>query len=47
MQHISGTWKRRGWEYQVMKDPETHEAFRVNGVQLISYRELAALRLNK
>ncbi len=47
MQRISGTWKRRGWEYEVMKDPETHAAFKTNGIRLISYRELAAFRLNK
>ena len=47
MKHISGTWQRRGWEYEVMKDPETHEAFRVNGIHLISYRHLAAFRQNK
>ena len=47
MQYISGTWQRRGWEYQVMKDPETHAAFKANGIHLISYRHLAAFRLNK
>lgn len=47
MKSISGTWQRRGWEYEVMKDPETHAAFKANGVRLISYRELAAFRLNK
>ncbi len=47
MQRISGTWQRRGWEYEVMKDPETHAAFKANGIHLISYRHLAAFRLNK
>ena len=47
MKSISGTWQRRGWEHDVMKDPETHAAFKTHGVKLISYRELAAMRLNK
>ncbi|MBQ6421889.1 MAG: polysaccharide deacetylase family protein [Clostridia bacterium] len=44
MQHISGTWRRRGWEHDVMKDPETHAAFKTHGVHLISYRDLVKLR---
>ncbi len=47
MQRISGTWKRRGWEYEVMKDPETHAAFKTHGIRLISYREVAAFRWNR
>jgi len=47
MKHIAGTWERRYWEYLVMKDPETHAAFKANGIHLISYRNLAALRMNK
>ena len=47
MRSISGTWQRRGWEHDVMRDPETHAAFKTHGVHLISYRELAAFRLNK
>ena len=44
MKAITGTWQRRYWEYLVMKDPETHAAFRTHGVRLISYRDLAAMR---
>lgn len=47
MKSITGTWERRYWEYLVMKDPETHAAFKANGIHLISYRHIAAFRLNK
>ena len=47
MKNITATHLRRYWEYLVMKDPETHEAFRVNGIRLIDYRELAAMRRKK
>ena len=47
MKSIAGSWERRYWEYLVMKDPDTHAAFKANGVHLISYRHLAAFRLNK
>ena len=44
MKSITGTWQRRYWEYLVMKDPETHAAFKTHGIHLISYRDLVALR---
>ena len=44
MKNITGTWQRRYWEYCVMKDPETHAAFKTHGVRLISYRDLVELR---
>ena len=44
MKNITGTWRRRGWEYEILKDPEVIEAFRVHGVRLISYRDLVELR---
>ena len=44
MKMISGTWLRRYWEYLVMKDPETHAAFKTHGIHLISYRDLVKLR---
>ena len=47
MKSITGTWQRRYWEYLVMKDPETHAAFKTHGIKLISYRELAEMRKNK
>lgn len=46
MKSITGTWQRRYWEYLVMKDPETHAAFKTHGIKLISYRELAEMRKN-
>ncbi|MBQ9946292.1 MAG: polysaccharide deacetylase family protein [Clostridia bacterium] len=47
MKSITGTWQRRYWEYLVMKDPETHAAFKTHGIRLINYRELAEMRKNK
>lgn len=44
---ITGTAVRRYWEYLVMKDPETIAAFKTHGIQLISYRDLVALRNKK
>lgn len=41
---ITGSWRRRSWEYRVMKDPETHAAFKTHGIHLISYRDLVKLR---
>ena len=47
MKAITGTWERRYWEYLVMKDPETHQAFKDSEVKLISYRDLVELRKKK
>lgn len=47
MKSFTGTWQRRYWEYLVMKDPETHAAFKTHGIRLINYRELAEMRKNK
>ena len=47
MKSITGTWQRRYWEYLVMKDPETHAAFKTHGIHLISYRDLVELRKKK
>lgn len=44
MKHIAGTWERRGWEYRVMLDEETHKTFRDAGIRLISYRDLKKMR---
>ena len=44
MKSITGTWQRRYWEYLVMKDPETHAAFKTHGVHLISYRDLTEMK---
>lgn len=47
MRAITGTAQRRYWEYLVMKDEETHAAFRTHGIKLISYRDLVKLRKEK
>ena len=47
MKSITGSWVRRGWEYELMKDPVTHAYFRDNGIELISYRELVKMRREK
>ncbi|MBQ7545554.1 MAG: polysaccharide deacetylase family protein [Clostridia bacterium] len=47
MQKITGTWQRRGWEYELMKDPVTHKYFKDHGIELISYRELVKMKSHK
>ncbi len=44
LQMITGTWQRRGWEYEMMKDPVTHQYFKDQGIELISYRELVQMK---
>ena len=41
---ITGSWVRRGWEYELMKDPVTHQFFKDKNIELISYRELVAMK---
>ena len=41
---ITGRWLDRVWEYQLMKDPYTHEYLKKHGVELISYRELIEMK---
>ena len=41
---FSGSWRRRSWEYQLMKDPVVRDFFDANGIRLIGYRELSGLR---
>ena len=41
---ITGLWRDRVWEYELMKDPYTHEFLKKHGVELISYRELIAMK---
>ncbi len=41
---ITGTWRRRGWEYELMKDPVTHQYFKDQGIELINYRDLVAMK---
>lgn len=41
---ITGRWLDRVWEYQLMKDPYTHEYLKKHGVELISYRDLIRMK---
>jgi hypothetical protein len=41
---ITGRWKDRVWEYQLMKDPYVHKYLKDHGVELISYRELIKMK---
>ena len=41
---ITPNWFQRVWEYDLMKDPATHETLRAHGVTLISYRDLKELK---
>ena len=44
LKSITGTWQRRGWEYELMKDPATYRFFESCNIQLISYRDLVKMR---
>lgn len=44
LKSITGTWERRGWEYELMKDPLTHRAFADSNIKLINYRDLAKMK---
>ncbi len=47
MKNITGSWERRYWEYLLMKDEKTHEFFKNNDIELISYRELLEMKGKK
>lgn len=40
----TGAWERRVWEYRIMNDPKTKQHIEANGIKLINYRDLAAMR---
>ena len=44
LKSILGLWRDRVWEYQLMKDPYTHEYLKQHGVALISYRDLERIK---
>ncbi len=44
---ITSVWKDRVWEYQLMKDPATHQYLKDHGVELISYRDLIKMKGGK
>lgn len=41
---FTGSWVRRSWEYELMKDPVTHQFFKDKNIKLISYRELVQMK---
>lgn len=47
MKAITGRWKRRYWEYLIMKDPDIYKAFDEHNIKLISYRDLVKLKKTK
>lgn len=42
---ITRSWQRRVWEHRLFADPATRQYIESCGIQLISYRELAEMRL--
>lgn len=44
LKSITGRWRDRVWEYQLMKDPYVHEYLKSHGVVLINYRQLNAMK---
>lgn len=44
LKSITGRWRDRVWEYELMKDPYTHEFLKAHGVVLINYRQLNAMK---
>lgn len=41
---ITGSWRNRVWEYNLLKDPETEKYLNSKGIKLISYRDLLEIR---
>lgn len=46
IKHITGSWEHRYWEYLILNDPKTRQHIEANGIELISYRDLAAMSKN-
>ena len=44
LKSITGSWYRRVWEYNLLKDPKTKQHLDACGIKLISYRDLAEMR---
>ncbi|MGN1315447.1 MAG: polysaccharide deacetylase family protein [Acutalibacteraceae bacterium] len=44
---ITGRWKDRVWEYELMKDPYVHQYLKDHDVQLINYRDLIKMKGGK
>lgn len=41
---ITGCWERRVWEHRLLSDPATKQHIEANGIKLINYRDLAAMK---
>ena len=41
---ITGRWRDRVWEYQIMKDPKTEQHLNAHGIELISYRDMIEMK---
>ena len=39
-----GLWRNRVWEYDLLRDPDTHKYLADHGVQMISFRELVEMK---
>ncbi len=44
---ITGNWKKRTWEYEIMKDPKTRQHIEACGIKLINYRDLKKMRFGE
>lgn len=44
LKSITGCWERRVWEYKLLSDPATKQHIEANGIKLINYRDLAAMK---
>ncbi len=44
LMEIMPHWRDRVWEYELMRDPQTHIYLQKHGVQMISYRDLMTLK---
>lgn len=44
LKSITGNWRPRVWEYELLKDPETEKYLLSKGVQMISFRELVEMK---
>lgn len=44
IKEITALWRDRVWEYELMKDPYTHEYLKSHDIELISYRELIKMK---
>lgn len=43
IQHITASWRKRNYEYQIMIDPETRKLIDSLGIKLIGYKDLAKI----